>query len=112
MYQVPIPVGNIEPALSAANAAEKARTAHIREVARDFEAIFIRQLFAVMNRTLEQGGMFGQGAGADIYSDLLNEAVADKIAARGGIGLGESIYRRLAVRLEQTEPPGTAAGEN
>ena len=76
---------------------EKAR---LRQATRDFEAIFMRQLMAAMQQSLENGGMFGEGVSGGIYSDFMNSAIADKVSERGGIGLADALYRRIVVRID------------
>ena len=77
-----------------------ARKAKLREAARGFEAILLRQLLAEMRKTLSGEGFFGGGAAGEIYSDLLDNAVAETVAKRGPLGIGDNLYRRLVVRLE------------
>jgi flagellar protein FlgJ len=73
------------------------------DASRDFEAVFVRQLLAVMEQTLENG-LFGAGAAGDIYSDFLNGAIADGVARNGGIGFADALYRQIAPRLDTAWP--------
>ncbi|MFC1485803.1 rod-binding protein [Candidatus Latescibacterota bacterium] len=97
-----------EPVFSALDV----QKAKLRNTTRDFEAIFIRQLLNGMNATLMDGGMFGEGMAGAIYSDLMISAIADKIAERGGIGLGDILYRRMVKFIDPEEQSGTAVQQN
>lgn len=63
-------------------------------VARDLEASFLSEM-------LKSSGLgdsrqaFGGGAGEDQFTGFLVAEYADMLAANGGIGLAESIYRSL-----------------
>ncbi len=76
------------------------RKARLLEAAQDFEAIFVRQLLKTMRSTLTTGGMFGSGSIGEIYSDIMDNAVAEKIAERSGLGLAESIYKQMIKSIE------------
>lgn len=75
----------------------------LREAAKDFEAIFVRQLLKNMRSTLMDGGMFGDGTAGEIYSDMMENALAEKISETGSLGLGEQLYRRLVTRIDSAE---------
>jgi len=78
------------PALSASkDAAQK----ELVSTARDFEAAFLAEALGHMGVDATKGV---EGAGP--FSSFMNRAWADSLAARGGIGLSESIVRALAAR--------------
>ncbi len=62
------------------------------KVARDFEAIFMRQLLSSMEKT---GGMGGSGTGAGVYRSMMVGAIADSAAEGGGIGLSDMILEAM-----------------
>ncbi len=102
---VPIPIRR-DDTLQSLDAAEdgpgwlEAKKAKLREAARGFEAVFLRQLITEMRKTLDGEGLFGSGAAGEIYSDLLGNAMAESAARRGPLGIGDDLYRRLVIRLE------------
>ena len=73
----------------------EARKARLREAAEGFEAIFARQILKTMRSSLSDGGMFGSGSTGEIYSDMMDNAVAEKIAKRGELGLADAIYKQM-----------------
>jgi Rod binding domain-containing protein len=87
-------------ALSAARAPDGATPADPKmvEAARQFEAIFLRQLLS----GLEKAGELGGGSvtsGSGIYGSMMVGALAESAASGGGIGLSEHVHRAL------TPPP-------
>lgn len=73
------------------------REASLRQAAQAFEAAFL----AEMLRHTGLGRMpesFNGGAGEAAFAGTMVEAYAREIAASGGVGLAEQIYRSLAAR--------------
>ena len=78
----------------------EARKAKLRKAAEGFEAIFIRQILKSMRSTLTSGGMFGSGSVGEIYSDIMDNAISEKIAERGDMGLADIIYKQMVKSIE------------
>jgi len=78
----------------------EARKSKLRKAAKDFEAIFARQILKSMRSTLTDGGMFGNGSAGEIYSYIMDEAVAEAIAKRGDLGLADLIYNQMVKSVE------------
>jgi peptidoglycan hydrolase FlgJ len=91
-----------------------ARSESLRQVSREFEAIFIQQMIAAMRKTVGQGGLLEKSTGEQIFESMLDEEWARKMAGNGGPGsLSEILYRQLSRNCgldEKTaEVPGRAA---
>ena len=71
--------------------------AALRAVAVKLESTFLSEMFrsAGLGETAET---FGGGIGEDQFASFLSDAQAGKIAAGGGVGLAESIFRSLKAR--------------
>ena len=67
----------------------------LREVAQDFESIFIFQMLDIMNVGLATDGPFGGGPGEKMFRSLMNEEIAKSISASSGFGIGDAVYRQL-----------------
>jgi peptidoglycan hydrolase FlgJ len=87
-----------------------AQKAKLRKASRDFEAIFVRELLKSMRSTLQDGGMFGSGAQGEIFSGMMDDAVASKIAERGDLGLGNILYQRMVQKIDATDTTGIVIG--
>ena len=74
---------------------EEAKRAALREVAIDFEAVFLAQMLdhAGVGRTPES---FGGGVGEDAFRGHLIAEQAQAMARTGGIGLAEALFESLA----------------
>lgn len=66
-----------------------------QKLARDFETVFLSQFVDQMMKTVDYGPAAG-GQGAEMWRSFLSEAMAEQLAERGGLGLGDSIGRMLA----------------
>jgi len=82
-----------------AGAVQPARARHDpREVALKFEALLVTQMFNAMQNTVEKSGLLDGGSAEDTYREMLNQALSDELARRGGLGLAEHIQREIEAR--------------
>jgi len=82
-----------------------------RQVAAKFEALLLTQMLNAMQSTVEKSGLLESDSGDETYREMLNQAMSDEIARRGGLGLAEQIARQLEARQAaagQAEPAGQA----
>ena len=75
----------------------------LREVAAQFEGLFIKMMLQAMRQTTP-GDPWSQGAGSDLAYDLFDQQIATDIARSGGIGLAEVMLRQFGV--EEAEEGG------
>ncbi len=67
----------------------------IRAAAEDFESFFLSQMFEYMFVGIDTDGPFGGGHGEKIFRSLLLQEYGKAMAARGGIGVADTIERQL-----------------
>jgi peptidoglycan hydrolase FlgJ len=72
------------------------RPARLQQAARQFEAIFLRQMLATLGKTARMSGST-QGAATSMYGSMVVDVMADAVAAAGGLGLGDILARDLDV---------------
>lgn len=77
-----------------------ARKARLRKAAEGFEAIFARQILRCMRNSFTNGGMFGTGSVGEIYSDILDNAIAEQMSVRSALGLADTIYKQMVKSIE------------
>lgn len=66
------------------------------KVAKDFEAMFLHQMFKSMRNTLSGESIAGEESnGRRIFSEMLDEEMAKRASEQGGIGLADLIYRHM-----------------
>lgn len=81
--------------------------ARAREVAAQFEAIFVQQMVSAMRASAEGlgGGMF-EGSGSDTYAAWFDRCMAEHIGKDRGIGLAEIVAQDI---LRHSDAAGPAA---
>lgn len=67
----------------------------LREVAQQFEAIFMQMVLKSMRDATPGGGLF-ESQQSGFYSDLFDQQIALTTAGRGGLGLADAIVRQLS----------------
>jgi len=89
------PAGLLAPAPAAQSAAELAKRGQIKQTAQKFEASFLSVMLQQMFEGTDAPSPFGGGPGEAMFKSFLSEAMANKIAARGGVGLAASVQREM-----------------
>lgn len=74
------------------------REARLRAAARELEGAFLAEMLKAAGLGRPREGTGGGGAGEAQFASFLADLQARQVAARGGIGLAESLYRTLAGR--------------
>ena len=79
------------------NGIEKAENdSELRKACADFESLFLYKLMQTMRKTVPESGLMDGGLTEDIYTDMLDERIANMAANGGrGTGLGERLYSDL-----------------
>lgn len=67
----------------------------LKDLAQQFEAIFIQQMYKEMRKTVPNDGLIQRGNADDIYNQLQDMEAAKITARQGGIGLAEQMLRQL-----------------
>ena len=83
--------------------APKSATPNARDVdaaARDFEAVFISQMFEQMWSGVKTDGPGGGGTGEGIFRSMMIQDIGRQIAAQGGMGLADSVKREMLAMQE------------
>ena len=92
--------------LSASHGTDRARLAH---AAKQFEAIFVRQMLAAARKTQFGGDLLG-GEGLQTFRAMQDEHFADIASDTGAFGLAKLIEKQLGAQLTPS-PTGAGAGE-
>jgi flagellar protein FlgJ len=72
----------------------------LRRVAEEFEAVFLGQMLEYMFDGIDTDGPFGGGQGERVFRSLLLQEYGKATAARGGIGIADSVLRQLIAAQE------------
>lgn len=92
--------------LSASHGSDRVQLAR---AAKQFEAIFVRQMLAAARKTDLSDGALG-GEGLQTFRAMQDEHFADIASDTGAFGLAKMIERQLSAQLTPS-PSGTGAGE-
>ncbi len=68
----------------------------MKKGAKAFESYFVQSLLKEMRKGIKKEGEAGAGFGAGMYQSMFDEAIANNIAERGGIGLAEVLIKNLS----------------
>ncbi len=76
----------------------------LKKASQDFESILVNFVISAMWKTVPKSDLFEENAGGmDTYTEIMHTALAQDIAAKGGIGVASIIYKRLMQDKELTE---------
>jgi peptidoglycan hydrolase FlgJ len=78
----------------------------LKKTCSDFEALFMARMLKQMRQSIPQNGLLGNGPGKEIYQSLMDQELAKKMSQRGGVGLGERLYRQVLQREEKAAAAG------
>ena len=91
---------------------EQGRDRKLLKACKDFEAIFISHLYKSMRGEPDQNALFGKGLGGEMFQDLFDTEMAQKMASGKGIGLSERLYNSFnleGIPLPAENPSSRAA---
>ena len=83
-----------------------ARRSDLKQTAQTFEALFILQLLNEMEKTLEEGSIFGGGIEGQTHGDLLRWELAKRISSRSPLGIADALIQQLEQSSEQKPEKG------
>jgi flagellar protein FlgJ len=74
----------------------------LKELAQQFESIFMNQLMKSMRATLPKDGLLSSFS-VDMYESMFDQQVAGEMSKGQGMGLADVLYNQLS-RMNGTEP--------
>ncbi len=67
----------------------------IREIATDFESLFVRQILKEMRKTIPKNGFLEESNSTRMYMEMGDDALAKEIAQQGGLGVADLVFEQL-----------------
>ncbi len=67
----------------------------LMDVCRDFEAIFLYQLFRIMRESGPKSDLLDSGFASELYRDMLDEQLATELSKTGDFGLADILYEQM-----------------
>lgn len=80
----------------------------LRKSCREFEAIYINEMYKAMRKTVPDSGLFKKDMASELYKEMLDMELAKQTAAGKGMGIGAAMYNQLK---EQLSSPGNSSSE-
>lgn len=72
----------------------------LRESTREFEALFINEMFKAMRKAVPDGGLIEKNMTEDIFREMMDMELARSASSGPGIGLGEDMFDQLRHLIE------------
>ena len=72
----------------------------LRKSCREFEAIYIQEMYKAMRKTVPDSGIFEKDMASELYKEMLDMEMAKATAAGKGTGIGEAMYQQMKDKLE------------
>jgi Rod binding domain-containing protein len=86
------------------NAVSSQEEQKLKKAAQSFESFFIAMLFEKMQKTAGSNNMYGKGTSGEVYQQLFNQALGDKMASQGGFGLSKMMVETLRKKEALSSP--------
>jgi len=86
-------------AVQEAKAAEK-RDKELRKACEGFEAMFLNMMYRQMRATVPEDSLFGESHALKIFQDMRDDELMKTVAAGGGIGIADMMYKQLKPQVE------------
>jgi flagellar protein FlgJ len=78
-----------------ASAPKNAELHKLRQSCREFESIYINEMYKTMRKSIPKSGLFKTDMADTLYQEMLDTEMAKKTAAGDGIGIGKAMYEQL-----------------
>lgn len=111
-----IPIGAIDSATASATRATDGATKtdapdpKLLQAAKDFEAIFVRQMLKSVEKTTAAGGSAKPTAGQSTYGSMIVDSLSESITKGGGLGLADVVARSMMAAHTLAKPAGSQTG--
>ncbi len=72
----------------------------LRESTREFEAIYVNEMFKAMRKTVPEDGIFKTSKTEEMFRDMMDMELARETAKGDGIGIGKAMYDQMKETIE------------
>ena len=72
----------------------------LRQSTREFETLFINEMFKAMRKTIPDGGLIEKDMSHDIYQEMIDMERARAASDGDGLGLGKAMFEQLRFLIE------------
>ena len=82
----------------------------LHDAAEKFEALMAGFLVRSLRQSMSPSGFYGNAYGGEIYQSMMDEVLAETLAARANLGIAEALERQFGSR-EKEQPQDLNAGD-
>ncbi len=72
----------------------------LRESSRQFETIFVMEMFKAMRKAVPDGGLFEKNVSTEMFQEMMDMETAKATTKGKGLGLAEAMYNQMAALVE------------
>jgi flagellar protein FlgJ len=101
------PIGRVPDVGTVPDSHLTGKLARLAKAAKQFEAVFVQQMFAAMRETVPKDGIASGGEGEELFSSMLDQQLANRAPEHWRHDLSDVIVAQLRSRVV---PPGTVEG--
>jgi len=109
---------------------KQARILRLKKACQQFEALFIQYMLKSMRSASEKSALLGDGLGSDIFMQMFDEGMAEKMSESSPFGIANSLYNNFTdsdlaeeigrisyvpsktINIKQNVMPGTVRRQN
>jgi flagellar protein FlgJ len=78
-----------------ANSGRPANIAALRDVAQEFESVFLAQVLSQINQGLGGGPQGSNSFDQGVFHEMFNDEVAKLISRSGGVGVADAVLKEM-----------------
>ena len=90
------------------NGAANENERQAKDACKEFEALFINMMLKELRATVNKSGLMDGGKAEELFTSLMDTQMSREMAAQGGIGLAEMLYRQMIDAGGSSQPEENA----
>lgn len=72
----------------------------LRESTREFEALYVNEMFKAMRKTVPEDGIFQKDMSTKMFQEMMDMELARDTAKNDGMGIGLAMYNQMKGAIE------------
>jgi len=72
----------------------------LKESSREFEALFVMEMFKAMRKSVPEGGLFEKSMSTEIFQEMLDMETAKAATQGPGLGIATAMYNQMSSLIE------------
>jgi flagellar protein FlgJ len=72
----------------------------LKESSREFETLFVMEMFKAMRKSVPEGGLFEKSMSTDMFQEMIDMETAKATTKGSGLGIADAMYKQMADLIE------------